>query len=263
MEMCSSAYPNGSEIFTKNVNIQSLTDDDFLDKCGIVRGQAWQRFSDSIKYENRFHTGLFNSDAFASFLPIIAKTYPKETNLFRVRISSEDRGFPESKRGPPPKKFSVAGRVNPEGIGILYLSSDCMTALNEVRANAFDFVTIGEFKAVKDISVINISGLSTSSPFLYEDELEKYAANRKVFQDISLEIAKPLRRIDSPIEYLPTQYIAEYIKSKNFNGVEYASTLREGGYNLAIFDEKLFKCIKVKTVEISKIMYETREHIQL
>jgi hypothetical protein len=103
-----------------------------------------------------------------------------------------------------------------------------------------------------------LSGISGTSPFLYQGELEKYAANRIVFQEIAIEIAKPLRRSDSPIEYLPTQYISEFIKSQSYDGVEYASTLREGGYNVAIFDETLFECVGVNTIEVTKIQYETR-----
>ena len=40
--------------------------------------------------------------------------------------------------------------------------------------------------------------------------------------------------------------------------VEYASTLREGGYNVAVFDETLFECVNVNTVEVAKIQYEIR-----
>ncbi len=136
------------------------------------------------------------------------------------------------------------------------------TAISEVRASAFDYVTIGTFAAKrKDIKVVNLSGFDQISPFLYDDELEKFAANRSVFKEIAAEIAKPLRRSDSPLEYLPTQFIAEFIKSEGYNGVEYASTLHQDGSNLAIFDESLFECIDVKTVEVSKILYHTKPEL--
>jgi hypothetical protein len=162
--------------------------------------------------------------------------------------------------GAPPINHRSAGRVNPDGIGILYLSSDVETVLNEVRANTFDFVTIGEFQAIRSITVVNLSGISHTSPFLYEGELEKIAVNRKVFQEIAFEIAKPLRRTDSLIEYLPTQYIAEFIKRQRYDGVEYASTLRQDGYNIAIFDPSLFNCKRVYTSEIIRIDYSKRCH---
>lgn len=58
--------------------------------------------------------------------------------------------------GQPPSGKRKPGRVNPEGIGILYLTSDEKTALREVRASAFDYITIGKFKLIKDIKVVNI-----------------------------------------------------------------------------------------------------------
>lgn len=257
IKLCSSIYNASAEIFSKKVMIPQLADEDFLNEFGVVRGLSWNEFADSIKYTNRFHSGMFNADTFASFLSIVAKGYPAGTRLFRARISSNKNGFPINNMYAPPKGLRSAGRVNPEGIGILYLSSDEKTVLNEVRANTFDYVTIGEFQAKRDMRVVNLSGIAKTSPFLYGGELEKYAVNRKVFREMALEIAKPLRRSDSSLEYLPTQYISEFIKSQGYDGVEYASTLREGGYNLAVFDESLFECVGVKTVEVTKILYET------
>jgi len=223
-KLCAAFYPDDAEIFAANVIIEQLTDDDFLREYGVVRGYSWEEFAESIKYGNRYHSGFFNPDAFASFLSIIRSIYPAGTLMYRARIPTEKRGFTKSKMKGPPKDKRTAGRINPEGIGVLYLSSDQLTVLNEVRASTYDYITIGKFRALHDIRVANLSGISQTSPFLYGNELEKFAINRRVFKEIAAEIAKPLRRNDSPIEYLPTQYIAEFIKSQNYDGVEYAST---------------------------------------
>jgi hypothetical protein len=261
IDLCSSVIGSDSDIFTKNVIISQLLDNDFIREYCVVRGLSWGQFAESIKYENRFHSGVFNADAFASFLSIITKSYSAGTEFYRARITHNGSGYTTNEMCMPPKEKRSAGRINPEGIGVLYLSSDEKTVLNEVRASTFDYVSIGTFKLTKDIRVVNLSGISGTSPFLYGGELEKYAANRKVFREIAAEIAKPLRRSDSPIEYLPTQYIAEFIKSQGYNGVEYASTLREGGNNIAVFDEMLFDCVSVHTVEVSEITYKTQPEV--
>ncbi len=261
-KLCESAYPENDDIFSKNVIISQLADSDFLREYGVVRGHSWDEFSNSIKYVNRFHSGMFNADAFASFLSIIAKSYSAGSLFYRARISASKEGLAVDSMGTPPKEKRGAGRINPEGVSVLYLSSDNKTVINEVRANAFDYVTIGKFQLSRDIRVVNLSGIAKTSPFLYEGELEQFVINRKVFQEIAFEIAKPLRRSDSPLEYLPTQYIAEFIKSQNYDGVEYASTLRKGGSNLAIFDEDLFNCIGVETIEVSEIIYRTQPDIR-
>ena len=71
--------------------------------------------------------------------------------MFRARIWPDNKGLDVSEMGAPPLGRRKAGRVNPEGIGVLYLTSDEKTALSEVRASAFDFVSIGRFRLLKDI----------------------------------------------------------------------------------------------------------------
>jgi len=255
-KLCVTCYPDNAEIFTENVAIEQLADKDFLREYGVVRGYGWDEFSESIKHSNRFHSGMFNSEQVASFLSIVKTIYPAGKHMYRARISTEKKGFTTNEMGAPPKDKRTAGRINPEGVGVLYLASDKLTVINEVRASAFDYVSIGEFQALQDVIAVNLSGVDKTSPFYY-GELEKFAANRKVFQEIAAEIAKPLRRNDSQLEYLPTQYIAEFIKSQNYDGVGYASTLKKGGYNLAAFREDLFECVAVETVEVSEILYQT------
>lgn len=247
-----------ADILNEKVIISKKHDVDYLDENCIVRGSSWGGFSKSIKSENRFHSNIFRADAFTYFLEGIAKPYPAGTHFFRARIAENKDGFSICAMGTPPPDKRSAGRVNPEGIGILYLSSDDKTVLNEIRASVFDYVTIGTFELLQDISVVNLSGISRTSPFSHQGELERYAVNREVFSEIALEIAKPLRRSDSPLEYLPTQYIAEFIKSRGYDGVEFTSTLREEGSNIAAFNESYFRCVEVKTIEISKIQYEIR-----
>jgi hypothetical protein len=232
----------------------------YFDTHCIVRGCSWKEFSNSIKETNRFHNAMFNAIAFERILKTVSKTYPINSRFFRARIADDKNGFSVDKMGAPPIAKRSAGRINPEGISALYLSSDSETILNEVRASAFDYVSIGEFKLKRDIEIANLSAISSTSPFRYDD-IERYAANRKVFKEISTELAKPLRRNDSALEYLPTQYIAEFIKSQGYDGVEYASTLKEGGFNIAVFDESLFDCINVKTIEVSEISYVTNPKI--
>ena len=228
----------------------------YNDKHCIVRGNTWEEFADSIKEINRFHNAMFNSGAFEVILETIAKSYSVGEYFFRARIADNNSGFSTNEMGAPPKGKRSAGRINPEGIPVLYLSSDTTTILNEVRASAYDFVSIGRFELKADIRVANLSAISNTSPFQYDD-IERYVANKKVFQEISIELAKPLRRNDSPLEHLPTQYIAEFIKSQGYDGVEYASTLKEGGRNIAIFNEDILKCVSVETLEISKVIYGT------
>lgn len=212
---CATIYGDDGYSHNKNVRIPR----DYLENYGIFSGHTWGEFSDTIKSKNRFFNGYFKADQLVSFLGYSIKRYTKGTLFYRARICDSNRGYNKDELGPPPAGKRKPGRVSPEGIGVFYLTSDEKTALCEVRASAFDFITVGTFKLLKDIKVVNISGLNNISPVVYSGSLESLAANRKIFSDMAKEIAKPLRRNDSPLEYLPTQYITEFVKSKGYAGV--------------------------------------------
>jgi len=46
---------------------------------------------------------------------------------------------------------------------------------------------------------------------------------------------RPIYAPDSLVDYLPTQYVSDYIKSKGFDSIDYISTMSPDGVNLAVF----------------------------
>ena len=254
--LCSHEISQDDDIFIEKVFIPQMRDEDFLDNYAAVRGLTWKEFSDYIKYTNRFHNTYFNTDAFATLLSMSVKSYDEGSSFFRARICSVAEGYQCDEMYGPPMGKRNAGRINPEEMGVLYLSYDKETILYETRANVYDFVSIGEFKTKQKIRLFDLSGIAKVSPFDYGD-IAQFAVNREVFREMSKEIAKPVRRSDSPLEYLPTQFIAEFVKSQNYDGVEYESTIKRGGRNIALFDENLVECVDVNTVEITDIKYST------
>ncbi len=253
--LCTFEIDKGNEIFCKKVVIPNLNDEDFIRENAVAGGLTWGDFSNSLKHENRFHSSKFNADVFVTSLSSVVKIHRSGELFYRARIAKDASGYECDKMGAPPLEKRTAGRVNPEGIGILYLSLEKETVLNEIRANVFDYVTIGTFRTKRDLRVVNLSDLVKISPFDHIDTLERFALNRDLFHELSKEIAKPLRRSDSTLEYLPTQYISEFVKSQGYDGVEYDSTLRNSGHNLALFDLDAAECVCVKTIEISGIDY--------
>ena len=258
MALCSNEANLDKELFEKNVIIPQKYDEDFMNEYGVVKNLTWNEFSDYIKFSNRFHNDYFNGDAFASFLSMAVVSIKTDSCLFRARICHNTDGYETKDMYGPPKGKRTAGRINPEEISVLYLSSNERTVLHEARANVYDFVCIGTFKAKRDLKLVNLSNISKMSPFLYDGEIEQFAVNRNIFKDMVKEISKPLRRNESALEYLPTQFIAEFVKSQKYDGVVYESTLCDSGYNIALFDESLVECISVKTQEITNIEYEFR-----
>lgn len=248
---CNLAFENKAKDNDINVRIPPLVSE----TRGIFSGHSWAEFSSSVKTQNRFYNSFFQATRFAPFLTYSISKYQRGAAFYRARICNDIHGYRVDEMGIPPFIKRKSGRVNPEGISVLYLTSDEKTALCEVRASAFDYVCIGTFRLKKDVSVVNLPSLNCISPALYSGALESLAANTKIFSDIAREIAKPLRRNDSPLEYLPTQYITEFIKSAGYAGVEYMSTMGTGGHNIALFDEFVCECQAVHTVEIKALTY--------
>ncbi len=73
------------------------------------------------------------------------------------------------------------------------------------------------------------------------------------------DLIRPLRRHDSELDYLPTQYLCEFIKSLNYDGVEYSSSLNPDGFNIALFNDDKIECISANLYEVSKITYDYKK----
>ena len=73
--------------------------------------------------------------------------------------------------GKPPYDKATAGRANPKGISYLYLSSDLSTTLYETRATLYDYMSIGEFKLLNNMNIVNLRDINKVSPFILEDSV--------------------------------------------------------------------------------------------
>ena len=262
MELCKESYSEDSRIFQEPVGIERLCDQNFRrDEC-ITTYSTWDFFMSSIKNRNRFHSNHINltllEKLFAS--PSLQRIIPKDSGeYYRARIGTEE-GYLPGEMGAPPSRLATAGRANSKGISCLYLAGDEVTTFHEIRARDLDYVSVGRFVSKRELKIVDLSSLHKISPFSTDlFDMEWFAVNMNILKQISKEIAKPLRRQDSELDYLPAQYIADFVKSLGYDGICYRSTLNEDGLNYAIFDEKKFKCVEVKVYHIASLSYQTTQ----
>ncbi|WP_110955806.1 RES family NAD+ phosphorylase [Anaerosinus massiliensis] len=259
--ICKEKYADSPQLFDGLIGISAYKDQDYLKENAILPTNIWRDFVNDLKNKNRFYTKHINTKNLEVFCSYRRKSYKKGDIFFRGRISSED-GFKCSEMSAPPSEKTAAGRANSLGVRCLYLASDMETTVHEVRAGAFDYVTIGKFELTEDVIIVDLRAIDKISPFLPELDCTQYAINKDVLGKINQEMAKPLRRNDSLLEYVPTQYISEFIKSIEYDGIpeyagiEYGSTLCAGGYNLAMFYPKIFNCIEAETFRIEELNYK-------
>lgn len=261
--ICHEKYDENPELFDTPVGIWQNYDNDFLMENAIITNHSWNEFVEAIKWENRFHTNYINEDILNLFIRCVRKPYSAGKQFFRARICSSVTGYLPAEMGAPPREIATAGRANPNGISMLYLANSVKTTLHEIRAGVYDYVTVGTFELLSDIEVVNLADIDKISPFfaanLYGIDFIRQAVNFDSLKIISQEMAKPLRRHDSSLDYLPTQYISDFIKSKSYAGIEYVSTMFPGGVNVAIFDESLLNCIKTTVYDIKALTYDFNE----
>ena len=261
--ICSELYTTNPQFFDEPICVKERFDTKYVSENSIIKNYSWEDFVQCIKYENRFHTNCIQPEILDDFLYISKQQYKKGNIFYRARIADGEEGFNPIEMSAPPAENTQNGRANSEGIRCLYLASDENTTIHEVRANIFDYISIGKFILQEDITVVNFRKISQISPFSVEN-LTKYAINKPVLSKINNEIAKSVARNDSKLTYVPTQYICDYIKSivdsegnQKYQGIEYSSTTNPKGYNIAIFKPELFHCEDVETYKIDTLDYRT------
>ncbi len=216
---------------------------------------AWENFADEIKNENRFFiaNNIIARQVVHKLLSYHTKTLRAGTRFYRGRICDTVDGYAEQDLHKPPRNVATPGRANPDGISYFYLAKELETTIYEIGASIRDFISIGEFELTEDIVIVALKEVRNVSPFIDDINLEEYIINKDILKQFGRALSTPLRSFDSVREYLPTQYLCEYIKSLNIEGVEYASAMHEGGTNYAFFDEAKFRFIKVETKTVETI----------
>lgn len=217
----------------------------------------WDKLKESLKWERRFLAELENIkdlewDSF--FQDQI--TFNNSERFFRARIHYEEgekKYIPAQMRFPDKKKVR-SGRANPQGIPYLYLSKTKLTTLYETRALFHDEVSIGEFKVRSEEELYIVDFTEKGSAFSGIGNLKNHAKAIKLKELISKDLSKPIRRYDSDIEYIPTQFICEFIKYViGANGILFNSSLHKGGQNLVLFNDDKVDCIEVKKYLITNL----------
>lgn len=209
--------------------------------------QVWQQFVVGLKQENRF-TLLEQPAKFIEKLIEYARKHksiklPGGTTLYRARINDgieSSKPFAIEHMGAPPIHLAGHGRLNPRGIPYLYLASDKLTAVSEVRPWVNCHITVAEFVLSADCKFINFS----KKHMVNIPEGEEYEGPEFTWRElITWMFSAPFDPRDDTA-YIPTQYIAERIKGAGFDGIIYDSALIADGYNVTLFNSESAKGLR-------------------
>ena len=227
----------------------------------------WDSFINEIIHNNRFfpkHPLISFFKNYAENNQVILET---GTILYRARIIDYDspnaqntgmikfihgqecgsfEGFDEQNSFTPPAKSATAGRINPERIVYLYVAQEIVTAVAETRPRIFDHISVAKIQLLRDVRLVD---------FRNEYDPENTDFSSEVIKNLTAAFSLPCK--DS-IEYIPTQFISEYIKSLGYDGVLFRSSFNLRGTNAVIFYPDAAKAIASTEYRMDDIIYRAR-----
>lgn len=157
-------------------------------------------------------------------------------------------GFDEKNCDAPPNKYATAGRANSLGISFLYAATDKKTAIMEMRPQIGQHFNVCKIETTKDIRIFDFTYMSSE---LKEDE---YVKSGDLYV-ISKEFSRP--NYGNTDDYVPTQYLCEYLREKGFEGIRYKSAVSPDGINLIIFDtnseDRAYKIVESSVYAVNNI----------
>ena len=226
--------------------------------------EFWFDFCESIKHKNRFFNDSFlDREEAEEILSKSARTINKHDykSLFRARIGGKKlkfgkiKPYPISQMGAPSSIQAGNGRANPKGIAYLYLATDVDTVISEMRPVKNAQLSVSKVSLLEDISVVDFSGqISIPSPFGM-NALRQEADRMHLLQQIGEYFSMPIDPASTDIDYVPTQFISEYIKSLGYDGFVFQSSLGSG-LNFVIFDPQKAKIRKAQLYNVTDIQYK-------
>jgi hypothetical protein len=197
----------------------------------------WEQLRDELMYGNRYFPDVrIDQGRFEQLLPFLPANDMPST-WYRARICEEDSSFKIEEMGPPPKRVVSHGRANPPGIPYLYLGSTAETAATEVRPHTGERLCVARFIIPTDVKLVDLRNpRQLVSPIELGDETEigKLRSDVGFLERLGEELTRPVLPQGAAIDYVPSQFLCEFIKKCGYDGVVYKSAVGDG-INLALF----------------------------
>jgi len=230
-----------SDEILKNVNYWDIL------KNQLIRERRYLTDIDFLVYDLGWD-GFFRSQDLLS----------KNEILYRGRIHHQtlQDAFSNEEMFSPSWDKSTAGRANPLGIPYLYLCDNVETIFYEIRASYQDEVSIGSFRLKEELTTeVFISDFTKGSTIFHPSEVSFKIKSTLLKQKISRDLSKPMRRYDSELDYIPTQFICEFIKMyTGVQGIKFKSSLHNGT-NIVIFNERILTCFNVTLKKVKRLKF--------
>jgi hypothetical protein len=177
----------------------------------------------------------------------VSRTVAAGTSLYRARScrnKGEIKKFsndPLKHLGPPPSHLARNGRMNAEGVAVLYCATNIETCLAEMRPAIGMQMAVAEFETISDLRILDFERLEWAQ---VPNKLGPFHPRYAEEKDRAVLLGHLHTLITRPVtpgretNYLITQTMAEYLAHVHeppFDGVAFSSAQREGGTNIVLF----------------------------
>ncbi len=228
--------------------------------CHTDRLDSWEELRKELMHQNRFFPATkMDLDRFEELLSRLIADQDEIFDVwFRARIQQGDDTYEISEMGAPPQRMASHGRANPAGIPYLYLGSKIHTAISEVRPHPGEKVWVADFNIVSNLKIVDLRDpRKLVSPFLLTDDNEIALLRGDIgfLEKLGNELTTPVLPTAAAIDYIPSQYLCEFIKKCGYKGVIYNSSVSDG-VNLALFNPLDGKPKSLRRYSISNVSVE-------
>ena len=191
--------------------------------------------------------------------------------LYRSRLLDERqaisndanfKGFNAKDSFVPPADKTLDCRANYKYIPYLYCANEPYTSVVEVRPRVGAKISVATIRIKEDLKLLDFT-MRHGCPATLSEEKES------LFEDLSELYSAPVTREDDTLTYIPTQYIAEYVKQLGYDGIAYKSALTpevaayrsisanlKDRYNVVVFNYEKCEAVNSRVVEVKYIHVE-------
>jgi hypothetical protein len=213
-------------------------EDAHYEEMGVGHGELkeqWEQFEKSLKTEARYFSQVARAALTSIFerigdhttldgKPVVVECGPGKdiAALYRARVFQRDADTvramerPDLEVGPPPPAQAMAGRMNARGISVFYGALDAATALAEVRPPVGSKVLVVRFEILRPVRLLDVEALRSlrTRGSLFDPSFTGRLQKAKFLEGLSDRISAPVMPDDEPLEYLPTQAVADFLATE-------------------------------------------------
>ncbi len=167
-------------------------------------------------------------------------------------------GYNEKDSFVPPVEQTKDMRANYKYIPYLYCANNPYIALVEIRPRLGSLVSVATIVNEEPMRLLD---------FTIQNKPSKMSeAKKNLFLDLSILFSNPVANDDDILDYIPTQFIAEFAKNMGYDGIAFSSSLTPNinknnpdRYNFVIFNYNKCRVVKSNVVKITNIDIESSQ----